>query len=180
LAHHKRPLKVTSNGITLRFGKQVFNYRNEQTGHLRGQTVLAWFNPELPELLTVTDLNQDNAFCVARSQEVPAMDAPGDLLNQELMRIEAHLSYARVRYRTLRAKFSTPFRRVIVDEQTARLGNEIQAQQAALEVERRQAKQRQVRARKVYGRLNLTAPANAAPDRIEAAERLEKLLQEPV
>jgi hypothetical protein len=180
LAHHKRPLKVTSNGITLRFGKQVFNYRNEQTGRLRGQTVLAWFNPELPELLTVTDLNHDNAFCVARSQEVPAMDAPSDLLNQEMMRIEAHLSYARVRYRTLRAKFATPFRRVIVDAQTAQLGNEIQAHQAALEIERRQAKQRQVRARKVYGQLNLTAPADAPPDRIEAAERLGKLLQGPL
>jgi len=47
-------------------------------------------------------------------------------------------------------------------------------------MERRQARQRQVRARKVYGRLNLTAPVNAATDRIEAAERLEKLLQEPV
>ncbi len=179
LAHHKRPIKVTSNGITLRFGKQVFNYRNEQTGRLRGQTVLAWFNPELPELLTVTDLNYDNAFCVERSQEVPAMDAPVDLLNHEMMRIEAHMSYARVRYRTLRAKFATPFRRVIVDAQTARLGNEIQAQHATLEKERRQTKKRQVRARKVYGRLNLTAPADAPPDRIEAAERLEKLLKEP-
>jgi len=65
-------------------------------------------------------------------------------------------------------------------QSTARLGNEIQTQQAALEMERRQARQRQVRARKVYGRLNLTAPVNAATDRIEAAERLEKLLQEPV
>jgi hypothetical protein len=37
----QRPLKVTSNGITLRFGNQAFNYRNEETGRLRGQTVLA-------------------------------------------------------------------------------------------------------------------------------------------
>ena len=29
LASHKRPIMVTANGITLRFGKQVYNYKSK-------------------------------------------------------------------------------------------------------------------------------------------------------
>ncbi len=48
------------------------------------QTVLAWFNPEVPENLTVTDMNRENAFSVDRSPRVPAMDAPAELLEEEI------------------------------------------------------------------------------------------------
>lgn len=148
LAHHKRPIKVTSNGITLRFGKQVYNYRNEQTGRLRGQTVLAWFNPELPEILSVTDMNRENPFCVERTQEVPAMDAPAELLEQEFGRINAHMSYARVRYRTLKARFSVPFRRTFADNKTVMLGVEISEQQNKIEARRADDQKRQTRVSK--------------------------------
>lgn len=152
LSHHKRPLRVTSNGITLRFGKQVYNYRNEQTGRVRGQMVLAWFNPELPELITITDMKRENAFTVERTQEVPAMDAPAELLAQEMERINAHMSYGRTRYRTLKAKFSVPFRSLIVDagsRRTAKLGVEIATQQAAVQTRRVEKDQQQTRVRKI-------------------------------
>ena len=135
LAHHKRPAPVTRNGITLRFGKQVFNYRNIDTGRLIGQRVLAWFNPETPEVLTVTDLNRQNPFCVARSQDVPAMDAPADLLDQELDRIEQHQAYAKARYRTLKARHATPVRPMIADRAAIELGAEIGQRRAAVELE---------------------------------------------
>ena len=168
LAHHKRPVRVTSNGITLRFGKQVYNYRNEQTGRLRGQEVLAWFNPELPEILSVTDMNRENPFCVERTQEVPAMDAPAELLEQEFKRIGDHMSYARVRYRTLKSKFATPFRRAIVDAETAELGKAITAGQARITEQRDQEQKQQTRLNKLATALGTRV--SVRPRRLEKVE----------
>jgi hypothetical protein len=174
LAHHRRPLKVTSNGITLRFGKQAYNYRNEQTGRLRGQTVLTWWNPDAPEILTVTDMNRENAFCVELSPDVPAVDAPAEMLEQEMKRIAAHQSYARVRYRMLRTKYATPFRRAVVDQATAELGGQMEAQRAAV----RTRQDQRAKAQRVYGRLNAVAPAGARTEQIEAMEDLNRLLKQ--
>jgi hypothetical protein len=180
LAHHKRPLKVTSNGITLRFGNQAFNYRNEETGRLRGQTVLAWFNPELPETLTVTDMNRENAFCVTRSPDVPAMDAPPELLEQEMERIAAHQAYARVRYRMLQAKHATPFRRALVDRATAELGEQIEAGQSRLQAEQGKEEKRIAKVRTLSRSLKMTLSPTAArrPETAPALERLNELLNE--
>ncbi len=122
LAHHKRPVTVGTNGITLRFGKQEFNYRDEQTGRLRGQKLIAWFNPDFPDVLTVTDLQRSNAFCVERSQQVPALDAPDDLMAQEMSRIEKHMGYARTRYRILKSKYTERYRPNLADRETVELG----------------------------------------------------------
>jgi hypothetical protein len=169
LAHHRRPLKVTSNGITLRFGNQAFNYRNEETGRLRGQMVLAWWNPELPEVLTVTDMNRKNAFCVELSPNVPAMDAPAELVEQEMERIAAHQSYACVRYRTLRAKYATPFRRPIVAPATAELGEQIGAGQARIAAQRDEEQRRQRGVRKRAGELGIRAGLAENSERTQSA-----------
>jgi hypothetical protein len=143
LAHHRRPLKVTKNGITLRFGNQAYNYRNVETGRLEGQMVLTWFNPELPETLTVPDMNRENAFCVTLSPEVPAMDATAEQLEDAFARIGEHESYSRVRYKTLRAKYATPFRKAIVDRATAQLGEKMAAGQARVAAQKDQEQRRQ-------------------------------------
>lgn len=168
LSHHKRPLRVTNNGVTLRFGKQVYNYRNEQTGRLRGQQVLAWFNPELPEIITITDMNRENAFAVERSQDVPAMDASPDLLAQENGRISAHMGYGRTRYRMLKAKFSVPFRRALPDSDTVNLGVEIATQQNAVQTRHTEEKQKQTRLRRHANALGV-----AVPERPRKAEQVE-------
>jgi hypothetical protein len=180
LAHHKRPLKVTSNGITLRFGNQAFNYRNEETGRLRGQVVLAWFNPELPESITVTDMNRENAFCVTASPAVPAMDATAEQLEDEFSRIAAHQSYSRVRYKMLRTKYVTPFRRAIVDGATEDLGRQIEAQHAQAGAERNQEERRQTKLRTLSRNLKMTISPTAArrPETLPAVERLTELLNE--
>ncbi|PYJ86388.1 MAG: hypothetical protein DME22_05535 [Verrucomicrobia bacterium] len=132
LAHHRRPVRVTRNGITLRFGKNAFNYRNESTGRLIGQTVLAWFNPEAPDILPVSDMDRRNLFAVERSQEVPAIDASGELLGTELARVAAHQSHAKTYYRMLRNKFAPAFRRNLMDHATGRLGDAIEEQSEAM------------------------------------------------
>ncbi len=180
LAHHKRPILVTSNGITLRFGNESYNYRSEETGHLRGQTVLAWFNPELPETLAVTDMNRENAFCVERSQDVPAMDAPAELIEQEMERIGAHQSYARVRYRTLKAKYATPFRKAVVDQPTAELGQTMLMQRQRIEDASSQAAKRLTKVRTLGRSLNMIISPAAArrPETAPALKRLNELLNE--
>jgi hypothetical protein len=178
LSHHKRPLQVTDNGITLTFGKQEYNYRNTQTSQLRGQTVLAWFNPELPEIVTITDMNRENAFTVERSKGLSAMDATAEALAQEMERINAHMSYARTRYRTLKAKFSVPFRRPVADADTVNLGVEIATQQNAVQVRRAEQVKEQKRARKTFTKLGMNEPRLVRPGQIEAADRLHELLNE--
>jgi hypothetical protein len=145
--------------------------------------VLAWFNPEMPVALTVTDMNRENAFCIVRSPDVPAMDAPEtapELYEAENERIAAHQSYATTRYRMLRTKHATPFRRAMVDRATAELGEQIAAGQSRLQTEHGQEEKREAKASKVYSRLRMVAPENAArrPGMIEAAEQLDKLLKE--
>jgi len=180
LAHHKRPVKVTSNGIPLRFGNQAFNYRSEETGRLRGQTVLAWFNPELPETLTVTDMNRENAFCVALSPDVPAMDATAEQLEDAFAGIAAHQSHARVRYQVLKAKYATPFRRAIVDGATAELGEQIAAGQSQLQAEHGKEEKRMAKVRTLSRNLKMTLSPTAArrPETAPALERLTELLNE--
>ena len=62
LAHYVRPVPVTTNGICFGIGSKSFVYRNERTGQDRGKTVLAWFDPESPEFLCVTDMNPMSAI----------------------------------------------------------------------------------------------------------------------
>ncbi|MFO1487838.1 MAG: hypothetical protein U1F65_05110 [Verrucomicrobiota bacterium] len=180
LSHHMRPLNVTHNGITLRFGKQVYNYRNAQTGRLIGQRVLCFFNPELPGILTVTDTNRENAFCIERTQEVPAMDAPAELLEQEQARVASHNEYARTRYRILKTRHAVQFRPVVADAETASLGRQI-ATQTAEQTERIKKEARQVSAaRKASQRLGITLSPTAArrPESVKALTELNQLLNE--
>lgn len=180
LAHHKRPVQVTNNGITLRFGKQVYNYRNEETGKLRGQKVLAWFNPESPEMLTVTDLNRKNPLCISRTQEVPAMEAPAEILEQELDRIEQHQAYGKARYRILKARHAIPFRRMVADRDAVELGAEIGEQRAAIESQTREQDRQQGKVRKLSSKLNITVPLGRTlrPETAPALERLAELLDD--
>ena len=76
-------------------------------------------------MLYVTDMNRENPFTVERALDVPAMDAPPELLAQEMERIGAHQAPTRTYYRELKAKFARPFRANLVDARTAELGAEI-------------------------------------------------------
>ena len=175
LAHHRRPLRVTSNGITLRFGKQVFNYRNEETGRLVGQVVFCWFNPETPEVLCVTDTKCRHPFAVERSQDVPAIDASPEQMKQEMSRIAAHQAPAKSYYRILKAKFSPQFRRNLVDAQTASLGGEFQSQSE--EVLRGRGEQ-QARARTVrQAAERLGIPSALVRNSTPSDERAVKLIK---
>lgn len=179
LSHHKRPVKVTGNGITLRFGKQAFTYRNETTGKLIGQMVLAWFNPEAADALVITDMNREKPVCLPLSHDVPAMDAPTEILAREMALIEEHQSYAKVRYSDLKQRFATPFRRNLIDAQTGDLGQAFQRAEEAAQATQQAAAKRINKVRNISNRLNMPMPHAAArsEEATRAAERLAELLQ---
>jgi hypothetical protein len=180
LSHHRRPVVVGRNGITLRFGKQNFVYRNEETGKLRGTRVLAWFNPELPDLLAVTDMDRENCFTVERAEEVPAMDAPSDILRREMGRVAAHNGYAQQRYRTLAKIADLNARPTIMDQDTATLGGDIAEQREEILTERQARGKRVSAGRAAMNSLGL--PTHSGEDfdqeQIEAARRIKKELKQ--
>jgi hypothetical protein len=135
LAHDKRPVKVTLNGITIQVGKQKFNYRGKEISHLVGHEALAWFDPENPETLVVTDMKRRNPICVARSNEVSALECVTDpesgRLAQELRRVEGQSSYVKARFAAVKSKFPMPQRIALADACTLQLGQAIDQGKAA-------------------------------------------------
>jgi hypothetical protein len=135
LAHDKRPAKVTLNGITFQVGKQKFNYRGNEIAHLVGKDVLAWFDPENPEALVVTDMQRRNPITVSRSNEVSALECVTDpesgRLAQELRRVAGQASYMKARFTAVKSKFPMPRRRTLADDSTLQLGQQIEEQKTA-------------------------------------------------
>jgi len=182
LAHYVMQVPVGINGITFRIGKKKYTYRNERTGEDRGKNVLAWFDPECPEILCVTDLNKKNPYHVMRETQ-PAYDAAASdpLLAKACAEVNAHNQPAKTLYRTLAAKFARPRRRNFVDTETADLGRQIADGRKHMEAGQRQQASRDTKARKAYNTLGMAAPAASRnrPEVAEAATRLAELLNEP-
>jgi hypothetical protein len=173
LAHHRRLSRVTKNGIILKFGKNSFAYRNEQTGRLIGQDILAWFNPEAPEVISVTDLDRQNPFAVPLSPEIPAIDATPEQMRSAVEPIAAHQSHARAYYRTLKNKFERPFRANLVAPQITELGQTFDRQQTAVQEQTRAAASLERRADKLGVNVSRSDPRRE--EIIDAVEGLEAL-----
>ena len=178
VAHYVKPVQVTANGISFRIGKKSFVYRNERTGADRGKELLAWFDPETPEFICVTDKNRRLPYLVERATDVDFLAAPGDLvLQRELAKAAAHSVYPKTRYHVLKAKFAPVFRRNLVDAQTAETAQAMLQQRTQFKQETSQADT----TRKKYRRAGLPLrPANRMrPETAAAYDRLAQALQEP-
>jgi hypothetical protein len=149
LATHKMRVCSGRNGISFRFGKEQFTYKSRETGELRGQELIVWFNVENPSVISVTNLKEDprTLFTVEREIRVPGMDAPPEVLNAALAQNEAHEEYRKALYRAVSQNFSTGFagrmfRQNLIDHKTAELGNAMREQQAAIKRQRAEEKKR--------------------------------------
>jgi hypothetical protein len=157
----------------------------DETGRLRGQQVLAWFNPELPELLAVTDMNRENCFTVERAEDVPAMDAAPEVLSREMARVNAHNGYARQRYRMVAPLANLNARPTIIDAATARLGQDIETQSQTVKAERTKRQKLESTGRSVFAEAGITPrfAENVRPEQIDAAKRFQaarkKFKEEP-
>jgi len=181
VAHYVKPVPVTTNGITFRIGALKYNYRNERTGQDRGEMVLAWFDPECPESLCVTDMNRRNPYLVERACPVDFLAAPGDpVFEREIAKAQAHSIYPKARFHVLKARFAPTFRRNLVDAETAETAQQMQLQRQTQVAEQKQASASQGKAREAYGRLRMAMPSRERqrPEQLEAAQRLADMLSE--
>ena len=94
LATHRKKVTVRQEGIVLTIRGKRLLYYNEHTGPLIGQEVLAFYSLEMPELLTVCDMNRQNYFSVARV-ELPAMSATKEQLEEVNRLRKGHMAHAK-------------------------------------------------------------------------------------
>jgi hypothetical protein len=178
LAHYVCPKPVTNNGICFLFGKKKFVYRNERTGQDRGKTVLAWFDPDSPDFLCVTDLNKKSPYLVERSMPVDFLAAPGDPnFEREIAKAASHSIYPRTRYTVLKTRFEPTFRRNIVDVGTAETAQEINRLRTEKVAEQKQVETERKKAGSNFRRLGMTLPERLRPGQADAARELSELFQ---
>jgi len=168
VAHYVRPVPVNTNGICFRIGSKSFVYRNERTGHERGKTVLAWFDPDCPEFLCVTDMNRQNPYLVERADAVDFLAEPGDpVFEREIAKAASHSAYPRARFNVLKAKFAPTYRRNIVDVETAETAQEFNRLRTDKQAEQKQVSAETGRARKSFSRIGMTSPRKLRPGQSE-------------
>ena len=165
LAHDKRLARVTLNGVTIQVGKIKFNYRGKEIAHLVGREVLAWFDPENPETIVVTNSDRTNPICVTRSENPSALESlvepDSGTLARELARVGHQESYMKTRYTVVKPKFPLPQRQLLGAAQAMELGEQITAQKAQVkESETKRSRQRD-RARQFSDRTGIVVPERA-------------------
>ena len=180
LATHKMRVRSGRNGITFRFGKEQFTYKSFETGKLRGEELIVWFNVENPSVISVTNLKEDahTLFTVEREIKVPGMDAPPEVLEAALAQNEAHDAYRKGLYRAVSQTFSTGFarrmfRQNLIDHKTAELGNAMREQQAQIKRQKMEKKKRAAAIERKAARLGI--PAGVMSQRPGAEEGIEQM-----
>jgi hypothetical protein len=137
LANHRRPLKVTRNGVCVQIGRERHWFRNQTTGRLIGQTVQIYFNPDdLSSVFLKLDSSDKVASVVPAAPTAPAMGATPEQLRAAQASVNAQNAPARTLYQEIKPHFPdnkpAPFRRVIADAATVEEGREIAADQATI------------------------------------------------
>ena len=165
LAHDKRLAQVSLNGVTVQIGKTKFNYRGQEIAHLVGREVLAWFDPENPETIVVTNPDRTNPICVARSQNPNALEsviAPeSGTLADELSRVARQASYMKTRFTVVKAKFPLPERKLLATAQATELGAEISAQKDALAEKAASRNRQRCQANRLMEQTGIAVPERA-------------------
>jgi hypothetical protein len=175
LANHKSDKKVTTNGITLRFGRKTYVYRSAVTSELQHQIVRCYWNPDTPEMLTITDLADQNPRCVPLSRDVHPLQIDDRYL-EEAEKAEAHNEFPKVLYRTLKAKFNHATRPNLLDGDTAERGREINRVQTDFAAEQKHVSSARRYARKIG--IRISDEAAARPESTDELRRLNTFLSE--
>ncbi len=169
LASYRRRLTIGRNGITLRFHGETFNYKSDLTGRLQGQEVQVFFNPEDPDLLSVSDLQGEIPFTVERCLEISAMNASEEDLATAMRQVDAHNQHAKRIFRAVRQEFPEDFtahmhRRVAMSAQAEELGVNMAAQRATVNATREAHGEKRQTAARTANKLGLPAKAVSHPD----------------
>ncbi len=122
LATHCKKIRVHQYGIVLTIGKNKRLFCNDQTGPLIGRDVLAFYNLECPDLLTVSDLKRQNYFTV-KAISLPALSATKEQFHAVNAQIAGHTKAAREIYGSIQhPRIVTISRDTAASPATAELG----------------------------------------------------------
>jgi len=182
LASHRRQVKVGKNGIRIQIGKTAYVYKSAETGALEGERVLAWFTPQNPDLLSVTDLDCRHPFTVRRSTDVLAIGADDATIAEALRENAAHSRYARTLYGKIKRQYPEEFERLrkrpaLTDRTTSQLGRKMTEQKAQLETEGK-LEERLLRKGRRLSRdmgMRLAGRRDRLEDKVESYEQLHKM-----
>lgn len=165
LAHDKRKVNVSLNGVTIQIGKVKYNYRGQEIAHLVGREQMIWFDPENIETAVVTNLDESNPICVSRSENPSVLEslvAPeSGTLARERARIEGQASYMKTRYNVVKAKFPMPQRQLLKAAQAVELGEEITAQKSEISAKATRRQRNRNEASKFAQRTGIAVPESA-------------------
>ncbi len=176
LSTHKKEVTVRQEGIVLIIRGQRRIYFNEDTGRLIGQRVLAFYNLEMPELLTVSNMERTSYFSV-RAVQLPAMSATREQLDEVNRLRNAHMAPAKAIFSSIKHPVvSTITRDNEHGVQMQSLGKFINTQAAVAKSKdtERARKLRALRERAVCAGVNLsTSDVRNPDDALQALDRLK-------
>jgi hypothetical protein len=151
LAHHRLPMKIQRNGVTLRPSLGGGTYCGEITGRFVGERMWVWVNPEDLSSIALTSIdNKRGPFVVPKLEPLPAIDPSREQYARNAEQIEAHNGVGRTSYRLISQHLiRCNFRRLSVDKATVALGEKIAV---GAEEARAQSKLIRTNARKIASR----------------------------
>ena len=145
LATDRRRVRIGRNGITLPKSLGGGTYRNEITGRLGRIEVNVYFDPAMPETVSIVSDDRSLVYTIPLAPTCPAHNATPEEIATAQASVNAHSSYARQRVSEIRSEYMPPKRRLMaVDPETSAVGREIKAQQVASRIKQ----QTQQKARK--------------------------------
>ncbi len=176
LAHHRKPVEVRGGAISFTLRGEKFTYRHEDLSPLgEGGKVLAWIDPEMPEIITVTDMKHEHPLAIERCQQPNAlavlMDETDPVLASESAKVQRHQRYWAGEHRTLKAKFEPTFRKNVVSRKVVALGEEMDRQRTASTQRREDTQQREQRGRSRLNKLGLSAATVARTADVDSGSR---------
>jgi hypothetical protein len=168
LATHCKPVKVHQYGIVLTIGGNKMLFYNERTGQLIGQEVLAFYNLDCPDLLTVSDLNRQNYFTV-KSISLPAMSATKEQFSEVHTAIAGHRRAAKIIYGNIQhPTIATITRDNDASEETKELGRFVNQEAEQFQEEQTATTRKLRKISRDATALGLAVPRNVRnPDRVQ-------------
>lgn len=177
LATHCQRVTVRQHGIALTIGGNKMLFCNQHTGQLIGREVLAFYNLDCPDLLTVSDLNRQNYFTV-KAIALPAMSATKEQFSIVHDAISGHRKTAKEIYGNIqRPSAHTITRDNAVSEETRELGRFVNNETAQFQEEqtKRRRSLRKIQTSAAAAGLRLTQPVRDLDDAAEAVDRLAEI-----
>jgi hypothetical protein len=167
-------LAVTKDGIALpSIPGGPFRYCDAQTGARVGKKVIAFFNPEFPEICTFTNEAQKDAFTVERLNPVNRLRTDERYL-KEVSKVQAHYGALKTEYKTYKAKFHQTFRKNTVEKTIIEISAQMaagQARQAKIQAKTKESTRRADRLSIPSALLSSATDEDRGMDLIEQARR---------